>query len=124
MVCADEGVLIRFSTGMVAVQQGSAVLFSDYADGGIMWTGQGEREKRLCISFAESFREAPAVIVGISMWDIDHKHNARAEIAAERVTAKGFDIVFRTWGDTRVARVRADWTALGAVRDDEDWDVE
>jgi hypothetical protein len=32
-------------------------------------------------------------------------------------------LVFRTWADTRVARIRADWTAIGAVRDEEDWDV-
>jgi hypothetical protein len=33
-------------------------------------------------------------------------------------------MVFRTWGDTRVARVRADWMAIGEQRSDEDWDVE
>ena len=34
-----------------------------------------------------------------------------------------FDIVFRTWGDTRVARVRVAWIALGAVANDDGWDV-
>ena len=57
------------------------------------------------------------------MWDIDHKTNARVDISAESVTAQGFEIVFRTWADTQIARIRADWTALGQTRDDDDWDV-
>ncbi|MGB5558157.1 MAG: H-type lectin domain-containing protein [Paracoccaceae bacterium] len=44
-------------------------------------------------------------------------------MSAEDVTPKGFSIVFRTWGDTRVARVRANWLSIGELRDDEDWDV-
>lgn len=113
----------RISSGSFGIEQGSRVLFSDYADGGVMWTGQGDRESRHVITFKEPFLEAPAVMVGISMWDIDHKHTARADLVAEKITAKGFHLVFRTWGDTRVARIRADWTAIGAVKDDDDWDV-
>lgn len=114
----------RISAASVGIEQGSRVLFSDFADGGVMWTGQGDRESRHLITFKEHFNELPAVMVSISMWDTDHKHNSRAEISAEKVTLKGFQLVFRTWGDTRVARVRADWIALGSVRSDEDWDVE
>jgi hypothetical protein len=32
-------------------------------------------------------------------------------------------IVFRTWGDTRVARVRADWLAIGALPHEDDWEI-
>jgi hypothetical protein len=32
--------------------------------------------------------------------------------------------VFRTWGDSRVARICADWMALGSVRGEDDWDVD
>ena len=114
----------RIRSGSFGIQQGSRVLFSDFADGGAMWTGQGDRESRHLIAFKETFVEAPSVTVSISMWDIDNKHTSRADISAERITATGFQLVFRTWGDTRVARVRADWMALGALRDDDDWDVE
>ncbi len=113
----------RLTTGSIGIVQGSRVLFSDYADGGVMWTGQGDRESRHVISFKEPFTAPPAVMVGISMWDTDHAHNARADLSAEKITAKGFHLVFRTWGDTRVARIRADWTAIGPVRDEDDWDV-
>lgn len=114
----------RISSGTVGIEQGSRVLFSDFADGGPMWTGQGDRQSRHIIAFKEAFREAPAVMVGISMWDIDHKTTSRADVSAEKITKTGFELVFRTWGDTRVARVRADWTAIGAVRDDDDWEID
>ncbi len=54
---------------------------------------------------------------------MDQKTNQRADISAEAITAEGFSIVFRTWGDTRVARVRADWLAIGPMQDDEGWDL-
>ncbi|MBE0554480.1 MAG: H-type lectin domain-containing protein [Rhodobacteraceae bacterium] len=114
----------RLTAGAVGIQQGSRVLFSDYADGGQMWTGQGDRESRHVVKFKERFLDPPSVMVAISMWDIDHKHNARADLTAENVTAGGFHLVFRTWGDSRIARVRADWTAIGPVKDDDHWDVE
>lgn len=113
----------RFS-GTIGVDQGSRVLFSDFADGGPMWTGQGPRESRHVITFREAFAEVPAVMVGISMWDMDQKTNLRADISAEKVTAEGFHLVFKTWSDTRVARIRADWTAVGPVRGEDDWEVE
>jgi hypothetical protein len=45
------------------------------------------------------------------------------DISAETITVEGFVIVFRTWGDSRVARVRADWLAIGALRGEDDWEV-
>ncbi len=114
----------RITSGTIGIQQGSRVLFSDFADGGVMWTGQGDRESRHVITFKEAYLEAPVVMTSISMWDIDNKHTSRADISAEKITATGFHLVFRTWGDTRVARVRGDWTAIGALRDDDLWDVD
>ncbi|PTE13414.1 hypothetical protein C5F44_13800 [Fuscovulum blasticum DSM 2131] len=108
----------------VGVHQGSRILFSDFADGGQMWTGNGPREYRLDVTFPEPFTRTPAVTVGLSMWDMDHKTNSRMDIGAENITPQGFQIVFKTWGDTRIARVRADWLAIGSVRDDEDWEIE
>jgi len=113
----------RVSSGSIGILKGSRVLFSDFADGGVMWTGQGDRESRHIIGFKDVFRDPPTVMVSVGMWDMDHKHNSRADVQAENVTATGFQLVFRTWGDTRVARVRADWVAIGAVTDEDDWDV-
>ena len=89
-----------------------------------MWTAQGHRESRSSVTFPAPFRHPPAVIVGISLMDLDHTTNTRSEILAEHVSATGFEIVFRTWGDTRVARIRAEWTAIGAVLGEDEWEVE
>ncbi|MDZ4094718.1 MAG: H-type lectin domain-containing protein [Paracoccaceae bacterium] len=113
----------RIPSGRVGIEQGNRVLFSDFADGGVMWTGQGPRESRHVVKFKEPFTEVPAVMVGILMWDLDQKTNSRADISADNVTVKGFHLVFKTWGDTRVARIRADWTAIGPVKNEDDWDL-
>ena len=113
----------RIRNHLVGVDQGSSVLFSDFEHDGEMWAGTGPRAYRQAVVFAEAFRAPPAVQVTLSMWDMDQKTNTRADIAAENVTEAGFDIVFRTWGDTRVARVRADWLAIGELRHSDEWDL-
>lgn len=99
------------------------MMFSDFAHDGPMWTGSGPREVRQTVAFPEPFAAPPAVMVAISMWDADRKTNLRADISAEKVTETGFDLVFRTWADTRIARIRADWTAIGPLPDDDLWEV-
>jgi H-type lectin domain len=115
---------MRISSGTLGILQGSRMLFSDFADGGPMWTGEGDREVRQGVAFDPPFTATPAVIVGLSLLDLDRRTNARLDLVAENVTPAGFDIVLRTWGDSRIARIRADWTALGAVRGEDEWDVE
>ncbi len=113
----------RIAGHHVGIAQGEAIVFSDFDHDGPMWIGQGQREARHKIRFDEVFREPPSVSVHISMWDISNGANNRADVTAEKITAKGFEIVFRTWGDTRVARVRVGWLAIGALTDDEQWDI-
>jgi len=108
----------------IGVDSGDVMLFSDYEDGGPMWTGRGQRERRRRINFSEPFREAPTVQLSPSLWDIDSSTVIRADVSAEAVTEAGFDMVFRTWGDTRVARMRMAWTAIGAVGEEDDWAVD
>ncbi|MCR9115235.1 MAG: H-type lectin domain-containing protein [Rhodobacteraceae bacterium] len=107
----------------IGIEQGDDVLFSDYEDGGEMWTGQGSRERRRLVQFREPFKDTPAVHVSLSMWDMDSAANVRADVGAENITPKGFDVVFRTWGDTRVARARIRWMAIGAIHHDDDWEL-
>ena len=73
--------------------------------------------------FSEPFRSAPVVQVSLSLWDIDQSANLRADVQAENVTPSGFELVFRTWSDTRVARVHMSWTAIGEVASEDDWDL-
>jgi len=113
----------RFSAQTMGIQQGSRVMFSDFADDGVMWTGHGARESRHILTFPEAFVGEPAVTVSMSMWDMDQKTNSRADLSVEAITETGFHLVFKTWGDTRVARVRADWMAIGRVKDEDDWEL-
>jgi hypothetical protein len=106
------------------MDQGDVVLFSHFDTGGPMWTGEGPRQVRQVVTFSESFIAPPVVRVWLTMWDIANSATARADISASDVERDRFAIVFRTWGDTRVARVRAGWLALGPLRDDDLWDVD
>jgi hypothetical protein len=106
---------------MTGVDQGTITLFSDFESGGEMWTGTGPREARLKVTFSAPFRSVPSVHVTLSMLDIDRRHNQRFDLAAEAVTASGFEAVFRTWDDTKIARARATWMAIGALEDEDDW---
>ncbi|MBE2275852.1 MAG: H-type lectin domain-containing protein [Rhodobacteraceae bacterium] len=107
----------------LGIDQGSCLMFSDFADDGPMWAGEGRREARQSVTFAAAFAAVPVVSVGLSMWDMDSRTNPRLDISAEKISAAGFDLVFRTWGDSRIARVRADWMAIGPVRDEDDWEI-
>ncbi|MCF7699427.1 H-type lectin domain-containing protein [Loktanella sp. M215] len=113
----------KFGHHIVGIDQGDLVLFSDFEDGGEMWTGEGPRLTRHRVPFAERYKVAPVVQVSLSMWDIASGANARADVTAEQIDRDGFDIVFRTWGDTRVARVRVAWISIGAVSSDDTWDL-
>jgi hypothetical protein len=113
----------RFRTNLIAVDQGSSVMFSDFANNGPMWAGDGPREAVTEVTFAEPYLAPPMVHVAISMWDTGGDTNQRADLRAERITTTGCALVFRTWGDSRIARIRADWMAIGEVADDDAWDV-
>lgn len=114
----------RLRNYMIGVDQGDPVVFSDFEAGGDMWTGQGARERRKSVKFAERYRAPPTVQTAISLWDMDASSVVRADVKAEKVTEDGFDIVYRTWGDTRVARARVTWMAIGELPDPEDWELE
>lgn len=88
-----------------------------------MWSGHGPRVERSKVEFIEPFIAPPVVHVSLCMWDIESNANQRADISAENITADYFEIVFRTWEDTKVARVRAAWLAIGPVRHEDDFDV-
>jgi hypothetical protein len=113
----------RLSNRTIGVDQGTVTVLNDFESGGEMWTGTGPRERRTSVRFSEAFASIPAVHVSLSMLDIERRHNQRMDFGAENITREGFVIVFRTWEDTRVARARASWLAVGELACDDDWDV-
>ena len=88
-----------------------------------MWTGDGARKTRAYVELFESFRSTPVVQVNLSMFDMSNSANMRADVQAEDITEDGFAIVFRTWGDSKIARVRVAWQAIGELRQADDCDV-
>ena len=108
---------------MIGVDHGDVVMFSDFEDDGDMWTGEGARQTRMQVDFSESFRGLPVVQVNMSMFDMSNNANIRMDVQAEEITEDGFLIVFRTWGDTKIARIRVAWQAIGEVHNDDDWEV-
>lgn len=108
---------------IVGIDQGDAVLFSDFEEDGDMWTGKGPRQRRKAIDFTKAFKAPPSVHVSLTMWDMDTATNARADVTTENITNEGFDVIFRTWGDTRVARVRVGWLAIGPLGHADDWEL-
>lgn len=108
---------------LIGIDQGDLVLFADFEDGGAMWTGSGPRERRKAVWFAQKFRAPPSVQVAVSLWDVDTSSAMRAEIIARSITDARFEIVFRTWLDTRIARLRVAWTAIGELADESDWEI-
>ncbi len=114
----------KLNAALVGLDQGSVQLFSDFEDGGEMWTGTGERERIVSVAFSEEFKSEPLVFVSLEMLDLDNQSNHRVSTVAQNITPVGFEMSFKTWSDTRIARAVAAWMAIGEVADDEDWDVD
>lgn len=115
--------MIKLTKTTIGIEQGDDVLFSDYEDGGEMWTGSGARQRIRKVKFGEAFKSPPAVHVSLTMWDMDSAVNARADVTAQKITEKGFEILFYTWADTRIARARVRWMAIGEAFDEDDWQL-
>lgn len=111
----------RFETHLIGIDDGDVVLFSDFEHNGPMWADNGPRLKRQEVLFSEPFVSPPSVHVGMSMWDISNEATARMDVRAEDVSETGFWIAFRTWGDSRIARARVSWRAIGELPHSEDW---
>lgn len=107
----------------LGIAQGEEQIFSDYDTGGDMWVSTGPRERRKHVKFSEPYLSAPAVQVSLSLWDVSNAANIRADLSAENIDQSGFELVFRTWQDTQVARVRMSWIAFGEIEDEDNWDV-
>lgn len=113
----------RIASHLIGVDQGELILFSDYENDGDMWTGTGERERVVSVAFSQKYRKAPAVHCSMSLLDLATGPSIRTDVATRDITEIGFKIVFRTWEDSRVARIRVAWMAIGELPDDEEWEL-
>ncbi len=113
----------RITNHQIGIDQNEVMLFSDFENGGEMWSGNGPRERRVPVKFSAEYNSEPSVHISMSLLDIATDPPIRTAISAENVTKTGFDVVFRTWGDSRVARIRASWIAIGPLEHDDDWEL-
>lgn len=114
----------KFHSHIIGVASGEEVLFEHFNSDGPMWAGNGPREVIYPIVFDEAFIDLPVVTASLSMWDMADGANARLDLSVQTVSTRGFELRLRTWGDTRIARVRAAWQAIGPARDDELWEID
>lgn len=113
----------RLENHLIGIDEGEEVLFSDFEHNGPMWAGEGPRIARRVVTFSEPFLRPPSVQVGFSMWDISNASTARMDVRAEDITEDQFRIAFRTWGDSKIARIRVNWRALGELEHAENWQL-
>ena len=91
----------------------SGELFNHVDNNGPMWSEDGDREVRLKVSFSESFQKPPHITLGISGIDSSMAQNLRFSLVAENVTTENFEVVMKTWDDTKIARASVNWSAIG-----------
>lgn len=115
--------MMRLNSALIGIDSGDVVLFSDFEDEGAMWRGEGPRQSRAPIEFAQPYLRVPHVHVSLSMLDISNSSNTRMDVQAENITCTGFEIVFRTWADTQVARARVAWMSVGELPCEDGWDL-
>ena len=115
--------MLKVRRSELGVASGQESLFSDFECDGAMWAGDGMREIRKHVNFPEPFRTVPQVHVSLALVDFDQTTNVRAHVYADNVAPRSFDVVFRTWANTRVARVNVSWFAIGELADPDDWNV-
>lgn len=73
----------------------------------------GERHFIHHVDFSQEFTEGlPIVLVTLSGLDSDNAANQRVLVSAENITPKGFDILYKTWWDTRLYGAWVTWEAI------------
>ena len=76
-------------------------------------TGKGDRPFERRIDFPKSFKEPPIVAVSLVGLDVDKGANLRVSVEAHETDRNGFTIYFKTWSDTKVYGLSAQWIAYG-----------
>jgi hypothetical protein len=90
--------------------------FVRFTNGGhYMNTGKGERTYEERIYFEEKYEKIPHVMTSISGLDEDNKDSSaiRIELKEEKIDTAGFNLIIRTWDDSRLFNIKVTWTAFG-----------
>ncbi|MBV8308798.1 MAG: hypothetical protein JO344_00220, partial [Planctomycetaceae bacterium] len=107
---------LALEPGRVALSAGSLWTGRDEGAAWKLGQGMGEREYVKHVTFSKRFDTPPQVVVGSSFLDVDQSKNTRVEVSARDVTPEGFDLVLKTWSDSIVYSLGANWLALAPPR--------
>ena len=88
-------------------------LFNHVEKNGPMWYSDGDREVRVIVRFTQPFQRPPHIIIGITGMDSSKGQNLRFSLNADNISTQKFELVFKTWADTKIARANVNWTAIG-----------
>ncbi len=73
----------------------------------------GERLFTRPVQFESKFAKPPKVFLEISGLDVNETKNTRVTVTAKNITESGFDLEYKTWFDTILYTVWANWMAFG-----------
>lgn len=89
--------------------------YGDYTGGTSGWNlhlGNGVRNFDRLITFQTPLTGSPLVQVNLGVLDADAQPNLRVDVSAINVSNIGFTLRIRTWADTKLYAVRANWLAV------------
>ena len=115
MILSEDMIKQQITAPLVGMQIVTAAgeLFNHVDNNGPMWYGDGDREVRLKVRFSAAFQKPPHVTLGITGIDSSMAQNLRFSLLAEAVTQESFEVVMKTWDDTKIARASVNWSAIG-----------
>lgn len=79
------------------------------------WTlsnGTGARTFIAHVDFPEPYQQPPVVVLSLSGYK-QKGLTDRLTVQPIRIKKNGFDVKYRTWGDSQVKKVFVNWTAFG-----------
>ena len=77
-------------------------------------TGSGERLDVTPLLFKEKYTTPPKVLVAMNSIDATSPPNLRYDIYPEKITTTGFNMVLRTWADTKLFGSTILYVVLGS----------
>lgn len=95
--------------------QSGTVVNGSYQDAGWKLHQEpiGERLFTRPVQFESKFAKPPKVFLEISGLDVNETKNTRVTVTAKNITESGFDLEYKTWFDTILYTVWANWMAFG-----------
>jgi H-type lectin domain len=79
--------------------------------------GAGGRDQVIKIKFDSPCHKPPVVIVALNHLDTDQGDGMRVTVSVDEqsITKNGFDVIFRTWGPTKLYGASATWAAFAPI---------